>query len=195
MAPEANLFPCLRLELCSGNKGRANSTPMGLATPHLTISSSTGHFVPFVPHCLRESWNSPRVFPISLRAANTHRPVRGVWFAWLDHIGIRYRRKRHIARIFDRRRRRIGNRNIGLWRQRRYLYWRNARLGRGRSGNLVRLVGFKLFQNQYPSYTCRLRCRLRMMMKQTLACPPGSGNNPSRNRQQPARLQKILQSL
>lgn len=97
---------------------------MGLATPHLTISSSTGHFVPFVPHCLRESWNSPRVFPISLRAANTHRPVRGVWFAWLDHIGIRYRRKRHIARIFDRRRRRIGNRNIGLWRQRRYLYWR-----------------------------------------------------------------------
>jgi hypothetical protein len=74
---------------------------MGLATPHLTISSSTGHFVPFVPHCLRESWNSPRVFPISLRAANTHRPVRGVWFAWLDHIGIRYRRKRHIARIFD----------------------------------------------------------------------------------------------
>jgi hypothetical protein len=76
--------------------------------------------------------------------------VRGVWFAWLDHIGIRYRRKRHIARIFDRRRRRIGNRNIGLWRQRRYLYWRNARLGRGRSGNLVRLVGFKLFQNQYP---------------------------------------------
>jgi len=123
---------------------------MGLATPHLTISSSTGHFVPFVPHCLRESWNSPRVFPISLRAANTHRPVRGVWFAWLDHIGIRYRLKRNIARIFDRRRCRIGNRNIGLWRQRRYLYWRNARLWRGRSGNLVRLVGFKLFQNQYP---------------------------------------------
>jgi hypothetical protein len=27
------------------------------------------------------------------------------------------------------------------------------------------------------TYTCRLRCRLRMMMKQTLACPPGSGNN------------------
>lgn len=67
LAPEANLFPCPRLELCSGNKGRANSTPMGLATPHLTISSSIGHFVPFVPHCLRESWNSPRVFPIAPR--------------------------------------------------------------------------------------------------------------------------------
>ncbi|PZR89838.1 MAG: hypothetical protein DLM68_05485 [Hyphomicrobiales bacterium] len=91
-----------------------------------------------------------RVFPNLSSRRETHRPVRGVWFAWLDHIWIRYRRKRYVARIFDRRRRRIGNGNIGLWRQRRYLDRRNARLGRGRSRNLVRLVGFKLFQNQNP---------------------------------------------
>ena len=118
---------------------------MGLATPHLTISSS-------IVRSLRSALSSGELelaASLSNRAANTHRPVRG-WFAWLDHIGIRYRRKRNIARIFDRRRCRIGNRNIGLWRHRRYLYWRNARLGRGRSGNLVHLFGFKLFQNQYP---------------------------------------------
>jgi hypothetical protein len=58
----------------------------------------------------------------------------------------------------------------------------------GEPGPLGRLQTFP----KPISYACRLRCRLRMMMKQTLAGPPGSGNNPSRNRQQPARLQKIL---
>ena len=62
-----------------------------------------------------------------------------------------YRRKRRIAGIFHRRRRRIGNRNIGFWRRRRYPVRPSARLGRGRYGKLQRMVGVNVFQVENPS--------------------------------------------
>ena len=66
--------------------------------------------------------------------------MRGIRFAGFDHIRIGNRRKRHIAGIFDRRRRWIGNRNFGWWKWRQVARG-NARLGRGRLGNLLRMAG------------------------------------------------------
>jgi hypothetical protein len=95
--------------------------------------------------------------------------VRGIWFAGLDHIRIGDGRKRRIAGIFDRRRRRIGNR--------RQVARRNARLGRGRLGNLLRMVGVELFQNpmsfRYAPLTA-LSSRSRVMHPQTLSRLVGS---------------------
>ena len=53
-----------------------------------------------------------------------------------------------------RRRRAIWNRNVGQ-RQRRHVAWRNAWLGRGRLGNLLRIV--ELFQNESPFVVRRSR--------------------------------------
>jgi hypothetical protein len=71
--------------------------------------------------------------------------MRGIGFAGFDHIRVGDRRKWHVAGIFERWRRRIGNRNIGRRKRRDIARW-NARLGRGRFGNLLRMVGGKLFQ-------------------------------------------------
>jgi hypothetical protein len=80
--------------------------------------------------------------------------VRGFWFAGLDHVRIRKRRKWRIAGIFDRRRRWIGIRNFG-WRKRRQIARRNAWLGRGRLGNL--LPNTKFFQSEIPFVARRSR--------------------------------------
>jgi hypothetical protein len=84
--------------------------------------------------------------------------MRGIGFAGFDYIRVGDRRKWHIAGIFDRRRRWIGNRNFG-WRKRRHVARRNARLGRGRLGNLLRMAGMKLFQHESPFLTRSRQCR------------------------------------
>jgi hypothetical protein len=98
--------------------------------------------------------------------------MRGIWVAGLDHIRVGDRRKRQVAGIFDRRRRRIGNRNVG--RKRRDIARRNARLGRGRLRNLLRIV--KFFQGEI---LCRhaplaaLSSRSRMMNSVNAISPSG----------------------
>ena len=77
--------------------------------------------------------------------------MRGIGFAGFEYIRVGDRRKWHIAGIFDRRRRRIGNR--------RQVARRNARLGRGRLGNLLRMAGTKLFQHESPFLTRSRQCR------------------------------------
>jgi hypothetical protein len=109
---------------------------------------------------------------LRFHATNAYRRMRGIWVAGLDHIRVGDRRKRQVAGIFDRRRRRIGNRNVR--RKRRDIARRNARLGRGRLGNLLRIV--KFFQSESP---CRhaplaaLSSRSRMMNSVNAISPSG----------------------
>jgi hypothetical protein len=77
---------------------------------------------------------------LRFHATNAYRRMRGIWVAGLDHIRVGDRRKRQVAGIFDRRRRRIGNRNVG--RKRRDIARRNARLGRGGLGTCCELSSF-----------------------------------------------------
>jgi transposase len=86
--------------------------------------------------------------------------VRGIWFAGLNHIRIGDGRKRRIAEIFDQRRR------IGNWRQ---VARRNARLRRGRLGNLLRMAEAQRTRRMSDKRLTKSVARLRKALEKELS--------------------------
>ena len=145
-------------------------------TPHLTRSCTSGGFASnrlqpplsrLVPAVVQQT---------SLCGASAQRRMRGIWFAGFDHVRVGNGRQRNVAGIFERRRRGFGRWNIGS-RNGRDIARRNPRPGGGRFGNLLRMMGIELFQNEDPFLMHRSRwpSRSRVMNpKRVLAQMTGS---------------------